>query len=378
MDSQAPIRVEVIIDTLTWGGAEMLLTEFATAAPGAGIDLSVTYLKDFHGSPAAPRLRALGVNPVLVPITRLHDPEGVRRVTRHLADVRPDLVHTHLGYSDLVGGWAARRLGIPSVSTLHLMEWEGDTRERTKQWLMARARRRCAARVVAVSEAGRQAYLARFRERPGRVAVVRNGIVGEPASGEGAGVREELGIGADELVVAMLTVLRRGKGHDVAAAAVTRLQERHSGLRLLVCGEGPDRSEIERALAPLGDAVVDAGHREDVMRVLDAVDVLVHPTRMDALPTALLEAMAASVAVVASRVGGIPEIVAEGRTGMLVEAPPSVAALAAALEPLLVDAGLRQRLGVAGRERFEEEFSARRWAERLRSLYDQVTMRSCG
>jgi len=109
-----------------------------------------------------------------------------------------------------------------------------------------------------------------------------------------------------------------------------------------------------------------------VMAVMDAVDVLVHPSEADAFPTALIEAMAASRPVVATRVGGIPEIVDDGETGVLVEAPASPERLAAALEPLVADADLRARMGASGRERYEREFTVETWARRTRALYDRV------
>jgi glycosyltransferase involved in cell wall biosynthesis len=93
---------------------------------------------------------------------------------------------------------------------------------------------------------------------------------------------------------------------------------------------------------------------------------------MDAFPTALLEAGAMRLPVLASAVGGIPEIVVDGETGMLVPAPPQGAAVADALAPLLADAALRERLGSAARARFEQSFTATRWVERLRALYDAV------
>ena len=99
--------------------------------------------------------------------------------------------------------------------------------------------------------------------------------------------------------------------------------------------------------APLGDAVVLTGYRDDVMELLDATDVLVHPSRTEAFPTALLEAMAARVPVVATAVGGIPEIVADGRTGLLVDAPPDAGRFADAVLSLAADPDLRRRLGEA-------------------------------
>jgi glycosyltransferase involved in cell wall biosynthesis len=366
------LRVQVVIDTLTWGGAEMLLADLAAGAEAAGLDLSVAYLKDLNGSPAAARLRGRGIEPELVPMTLLHNPAGFARIRRHLAAERPDVVHTHLGYADLLAGTAAATLRIPSVSTLHVMEWSDERRERVKDRMMAAARHHLAARVITLSDPAREAYLAKVHDRPRHVVKLHNGIEGAARPGEGPAVRRELGLEADDVVAAVVSVLRRGKGHALAAEAVADVRERHPRLKLLVLGDGPDRDEVARAVAPLGDAAVMAGHRDDVMRVLDAVDVLLHPTAVDAFPTALLEAMAASVPVVATRVGGVPEIVEHGSTGLLVAAPPRERELAAALESLVSDAGVRERLGRAGRERFESEFTAARWAERLRALYESV------
>jgi glycosyltransferase involved in cell wall biosynthesis len=366
------LRVACVIDTLTWGGAEMLLADLAGTADAAGIDLTVTYLRDTDGSPAAVPLRRAGVDPALVPMTLLHDPRGFVRLRRHLARLRPDIVHTHLGYADLLGGPAARTLRIPSVTTLHVMEWAASGREGAKVALMALARRWTARRVVAVSDAARAAYLARGWDRPERVVTVHNGVARTPQPGAGPAVRAELGLSPDDVVVAMVTVLRAGKGHDVAADAIASLRARHPRLRLLVLGDGPDRGAVERAVAPLGDAAVMLGHRHDVMRVLDAVDVVVHPSRADAFPTALLEAMAAGVPVIAGAVGGIPEIVDDERTGLLVPAPPRAADVAAALERVTVDAARRRALGAAGRERFTQHFAVEPWARRLRALYDDV------
>ncbi len=365
------LRVLAVIDSLTWGGAEMLLGDFAAGAPAAGLDLSVAYLQGVDESPAAARLIARGVEPALVPITLLHDPRGAARVFGFIRRTRPDVVHTHLGYADLLAGLSARALGIPFFSTLHVMQWESSGRDAVKERLMAAARRR-AQRVIAVSDAARAAYLETGWDRPEHVVTVRNGIPGEARPGAGAAVRAGLGLAPDDVVVTMLSVLRGGKGHDAAIAAVDALAERWPNLRLLVLGEGPARPEIERLAAPLGDRVVLAGQRNDVMEVLDATDVLLHPTRIDALPTALIEAAAAGVPVVSTRVGGVPEIVDDGASGVLVEAPPTAAAVAGALGTLLEDARRRAAMGAAARRTFEERFTAEAWAHRLRALYEDA------
>jgi glycosyltransferase involved in cell wall biosynthesis len=378
-----PLRVHTLIDSLTWGGAEMLLADLAAGAPSAGIELSVGYLNDIDGSPAAAGLRRQGVEPELVPVGRMLEPGALLRLRRHLARVRPDVVHTHLGLADTLGTLAARSLGLPSVSTIHLVAGKPSGRPSdagrrgvARVRVVAFVRRHAGARVIAVSNAARDAYLQTGWDVARRVVTVHNGIARAPLDGAGARVRAELGLEPDALVVSTVTVLRPGKGHDVVVAAVRRLLPRFPRLRLIVLGDGPARGEIHRLAEPLGDAAVLTGHRDDAMAVLAATDVLLHPTSMDAFPTALLEAAAARVPVIATAVGGIPEIVEDGETGLLVPAPPTADTVAARLESLLADAALRARVGLAARRRFEERFTAERWAARLREVYDEVGSRS--
>jgi glycosyltransferase involved in cell wall biosynthesis len=367
------VRVHTLVDTLDSGGAEFLLAEFAAVAAGAGIDLSVAALKPLTpASFAADRLRAGGLEPQAVPVSSMVHPREIRRVRAHLARVRPDLVHTHLGTADFLGGVAARLLGIPSVTTIHADWWAGGRRERLKYWLMARARRHCAAVVIAVSESSRSAYLGHGLDVPEHVDVVHNGIVDRARPGSGAAVRRELGLADDELVITALSKLRPEKNFEASIDALEILRRRYPQVRLVIAGDGPHEHAVRRHAARVGDAVVLAGHREDTMALLDASDILVHPSHFDAFPTTLLEAMAASVPVVATAVGGMLEIVEPEATGILVAPPPSAAAFAAAMTPLLEQPQLRARLGSAGRERYERRFTAVAWAGRVRAVYDRV------
>ncbi|HEX8205612.1 MAG TPA: glycosyltransferase family 4 protein [Solirubrobacteraceae bacterium] len=367
------IRTHMLIDDLSIGGAEVLLAELATVAPAAGIDMTVGYLSSRSGTQTVDRLRELGVEPEEVGVSRL-SPGALAGVRRQLARFRPDLVHTHLLASDLLGVPAARSLRLPVVSTLHTMVWQGQGSDAVKEKLGIRLRRHLATRVVAVSDFARERYLAEGHDRPAHVTVVRNGVTGERAGAEaGARVRRELGLAPEDLVLSLIATLRPEKAHDVAIATVVRLRERGLPARLIVVGDGPSRHDVRAAADAAGDgAVIRTGFRDDVMAVLAATDVLLHAPRYDALPTTVIEAGAAGVPCVATRVGGIPEIVEDGVTGTLVGAPPEAEALAAALQPLLTDAELRARMGSAARERFEREFSAPGWAARLRALYEEV------
>lgn len=367
------VRVHALIDDLGVGGAQMVLAEFAAVAASGGVDLSVGYLSDvIDGAHGVARLHARGVEPRLVGIPRRLGPAAFLAVRRHLAQVRPEIVHTHLGAADLLGGPAARSLRIPAVTTMHSHAWPGDRREQVKTRGMRLARRVGARRVVAVSESAREAYLALGGERPERIVVIRNGIADAPQPGAGRGIREQYGLGDESLVVAMVSSLRAVKGHEIAIAAIAQLKVTLPEVRLLIVGDGPVRASITRAAEAVGADVVFTGYRPDVMAVLDAADVLLHPSHHDALPTSIIEAMAASTPVVATRVGGIPELVEDGVSAMLVPAPPNASEVAAVVGDLLRDPDRRGRLAAESRKRFERELTADRWAVRMGQLYRSV------
>jgi glycosyltransferase involved in cell wall biosynthesis len=361
-----PLDVLALIDHFVLGGAETLLARFAAAADQAQIDLQVACLADLNGNPAAAPLVAAGRPPVNLELPGRPSLHALRVVRRHMDACQPALVHTHLGDADLLGGLAARSLGIPVVATIHAMRWQ--TRDAWRRRLVSL----CADRIIAVSDSARAEYLRLGWAREEQVVTIPNGSDLVTAAGEGAAVRRELGLAPDDLVVAMVSALRPEKGHDVALAAVGALRERFPNLRLLIVGAGDLEGELSAAAQASAGTVVMAGLRSDVMRVLDAADVLLHPSRADAYPTTLLEAMAASVPVLASAVGGIPEIVTAGETGVLVSAPPQAAEVARALAALLADGEQRARLACAGRAQYEREFTALPWVTRTRALYDVV------
>lgn len=370
--TQRELDVLAVIDHLALGGAEMLLGQFAAAAPRANIRLHVAHFEDGDGSPAAEPLRAVGIEPVNMHVSGRPGARHMRAMRSHIRAVRPDIVHTHLGTADLIGGLAARSLGTPAVSTIHWITQRGAGSRRAKDALFTLGRRCCDARVIAVSDSARRAYLEQSWGMGERVVRIYNGVDVEAHPGSGVAVRRELGIAEDDLLVGMVSALRPEKGHDVAIEAVQRLRDRFPRLRLLIVGAGPLDGELARLSAPLGERVVLAGRRTDVASVLDALDVCLHPSRLDAFPTTLIEALATSAPVLSTSVGGIPEIIEEGKTGVLIAGPPTAGALADALEGLLADPSRRSALAEAGRRAYEERFTAEPWIRSTRALYDSV------
>ena len=282
-------------------------------------------------------------------------------------------MHTHGKHADVLAGVVARVLGVRVVSTLHLIEDEERGLARAVVRASAAVRGATASRVLAVSEAQRQWYLDSFpRTDPGSVVTVPNGVVDlvRSSADERRRVRAELGAGPDDVLALALGMMRPDRGHETLVRAACRLRD--PSVVVAVVGDGPRRSALEDLARALGGAAVRfPGYRTDVDALLQAADVLVHPSLSDALPTALLQGLAAGVPVVASDVGGVREIVTPD-VGVLVRAGDPVA-LAEALAREAGDASRRAVHAVAARRRYEEHFTAQVWGRRLQRVYAEVT-----
>jgi glycosyltransferase involved in cell wall biosynthesis len=362
-------RATHVIHDLRPGGAEHVLVDLASVARRAGIDLSVVSMLPTEGLRYADALVRAGVRVETLGLQGWWDPRGPRRMRRALADLAPDVVHTHLKHADVIGGRAADRLGIPHISTLHLVEDDSGRVAAWKRDVAMRSRMRTAARTIAVSDALRGWYLDHSGASPEAVITIRNGVPdpGPSNLAEIEAVRRELGIPEHSLMGAMIAVMRPGKGHDILIEAARMVED--PSIVFVLAGDGVEEPGL-RAAAASDDRIVFAGFRDDVSRVLAAADFAVHPSLADALPTALIHALAASRPIIASDVGGIPEIVPEH--GGLLVTPGDPSELASAIDRLASTADTRVWMGKRGRERYDAEFEAITWAERLRALYGEI------
>ena len=366
-----PLRACHVIHALGPGGAERSLVALAAAAEGVGLDMSVVALTAASDDRYVRRLASEGVEVVELDVRGRWDVRALSKAGGAVRELAPDVVHTHLKHADIVGGHAARRLGLPMISTLHLIEDAPTLPGRAKRRAGVQVRERSAALTIAVSDALRTWYVGSFRVIADRVVVVRNGVTPPPrlSSADRALLRERLGVRPDEVAVACVAIMRPGKGHHDLLQALARLPSGHP-VHLVLVGDGPLLGQLQSVARDLSLPVTFAGFRDDVPAVLQATDMVVHPARFDALPTALIEALAAGRPVLATEVGGVPEIVTS-EVGRLLP-PGDVAALATGMKQMAEDPELRRTLGAAAHRRFESEFDAGRWAGRLRHCYERA------
>jgi starch synthase len=305
------------------------------------------------------------------------------------------VAHSHTWYAGLAGHLAAMLYGIPHVLTAHSLEpmrpWKAEQLGggyRVSSWV-ERTAVESADAVIAVSSGMRDDVLTTYPALdPNRVHVVRNGIDTEkwyPVTEGSGSTLARIGVDPTRPIVAFVGRITRQKGvaHLVAAA--------HSfapEVQLVLCAGAPDTPEIA---AEVGSAVQElASSRsgvfwvqemlpgDQIREILSAATVFVCPSVYEPLGIVNLEAMACSTAVVASDVGGIPEVVAEGETGVLVHYDPADAAgfetrLADAVNSLVADPDRAQRYGRTGRQRCIDEFSWARIAEQTHAIYRKVS-----
>lgn len=297
------------------------------------------------------------------------DPGCVTRLRQLFLEHQIDVVHSHEFTMGVYGAAAAGRVRIPQILTVH----GGFTATKTLRRRVAlRWAIRRSAGVAAVSKATRQEFAQNLGLRETAFAVVHNGV--PSSTGNAEGVRREFGCEPGELVILAVGNLDRNKNHRMLLEALAILKRRALAKpwRLIIAGgRGGDERELlthyakdnwpdERVRIALG--------RSDIADLQALADVFVMPSLWEGLPMALLEAMVAGNAIVASETAGIPEAIVNGREGILVP-PGDLESLVEALSKVLSDDGLRLRLGAAALARANREFTVEVMTDRYEAMY---------
>jgi glycosyltransferase involved in cell wall biosynthesis len=288
---------------------------------------------------------------------------------------RVDLVHAHQYTPFFYGSMARLPSGRPPVLFTEHGRWFPDY-PRAKRILANRFLLRRRDRAVGVCRSVREALIRNEGLPAGRVAVIYNGIDLHPAAATGPdseGARRAMGVGPEEMVILQVARLDALKDHATAIRTLERVVSRREDARLVLIGEGPELSKIQelarrRGVAPF---VRFLGLRTDVARLLPGADMLLLTSVSEGMPLTLIEGMAAGLPIVATRVGGVGEVVEEGRTGLLAS-PGDDAALSEAILRLAGEPGLRSQMARHGPGRARDLFSEGRMHDAYLRLYREM------
>ncbi|MGH3005481.1 MAG: glycosyltransferase family 4 protein [Gaiellaceae bacterium] len=359
----------VYVSSIPRGGPLSHLLQLAPSVAGLGADVFVICA----GDDVAAAFRRRGVEAVSLPLRHKLDVAGALRGWGRL---NVDVVHTHDRRAGLLARPLGRARGARVVHTLHGLPEEiaprlgrdgaptpPDASRARLAWIVhgylrIEATLSRLGTVVTPSQAMLR-FLVDHGFPSGRLRLIPYGIEPRPPAGRAEG-------GA--LVIGTAANLEHWKGMDVLVDACARVE---MPLRLEVFGDGTERPALEAQAARLGVDARFHGYVADVPARLSGVDLFALPSRGENLPVAVMEAMAAGLPVVATRVGGVPELVVDGETGLVVE-PEDAPALARALESLAARPERRRALGQAGAQRIETYFSSEGVARRMVGLYEEL------
>ena len=363
--SPRPLRVAQVIWSLGLGGAEQVVIRLAAGLDRKRFEPLVCCL-DEPGA-FAPQAEREGLEVVSL---GKRGPVDVRVISRLRGLLRRrgiDVVHTHLWGADFWGRLAARVAGTDVVvTTAHNLDtWKSWYHLRLDGWLAQWTNR-----LVAVSNQVRNFYEARGVGQ-GRWEVVYNGVAcGDRSKGPRGPELTALGIGEKDRVVALVGRLVPAKAPEVFLEAIARVARGVPSIKALIIGDGPLRGNVEAHVRRLGleGRVVLAGLRNDARELVAGANALAFSSHREGLSIAMLEGMAAGVPVIATRVGGTPELIESGVTGVLVP-PGEPEALAEALLRVLRSPKEAERLARAARERVRTRFSLTRMVEAYQCVY---------
>jgi len=356
----------------TGGGPETLIADIARQIDRSSFSLCISILtpRGDWASPLLDSVRAADTPAFVLPACHRFDPTPIFRLARLLDEHEVDILHTHDHRTNLIGYLATRLRPTALACTLHQplrRHWWLRHFEILDDLMVRRFDR-----LLPVAEAIRQEVLAKRPDLADRVVTVLNGVDVDrfTGAGTGAAVRDEFRIPDHTVLCATIGRLSDDKGLMCLLDAARKVRDRRDDVFWLVAGRGPLADDFRKRIKEMGldRQVVLAGYRTDVPELLAAADMLVVASTSEGCPVVVLEAMAAGVPVIATRVGGTPEVVRDQTTGLIV--PPGRSDLIAdAVDRLAQSRECRQAMGHAGAQRVRKELSVTHMVRRLEEVY---------
>lgn len=369
------INILFLIDKLVPAGTQTNLLQIVKRLNRDQFNPKVIALVE--GGELFDEFKSCGVEPIVLKVGKVYGPSGFKALSfliKYMKREEIDIVQTHFLHADILGTLAAKMAGISKVITARRDEgfWRGK-----RQVLINRFLNRYVNYILANSNAVKEAVLLNEKVSHRQVRVIHNGVDLEsyyPSQELREATRDSLGIRSEEIVIGMVANMRHEvKGHEVLIKAISFLRNGKYPLKILFIGDGPLREKYERYAVRLKvrDRILFLGSRRDINALINASDLVCVPSLSEGFSNTILEAMAAGKPIVASNVGGNPEIVADGETGFLVR-PRHAEALAQGVLEFLENQELFLRMGEAGRTRIESHFSIEKMVSEYEVFYQKI------
>jgi len=367
-----------LIDGLGPGGAEQLMPGILKHLKMQGVNLRVCVLQIKGGNSIASEIEPLGIPVDLLLIPNLRHPLNLFRIVRYLRKNRPKILHTQLEFADILGGIAGRFLGIPTISTLHTLDIteESSTADwRLKlRWFILR---HFTNHIIAVSQKTRDHHLQKAKIDAKKITTIYNGVELERfkniSLNERKAAKQALNIHPGQKIILTVAVLREPKGIQFMLKALPSIIEKVPNTHYLIAGDGSYKTQLLELAHSLNldKHVTFIGHRTDIPMLLGCCDLFVLPTLIDALPTVLIETLAAEKPIIATNIGGIPEIVVNEVNGLLVPAGKPENLVQACVK-LLGDKEYCEELTNKGRQTVQQLFDINVQIKRLMQIYEET------
>jgi len=334
------------------------------------------------------KARRLGVDLTIIPelireISPIIDLRALYKLYRFIKRGKYDIVHTHSSKAGIVGRLAAKLAGVPIIihsPHSHIFYgYYGEFLSLVFVW-MEKIFALFTDRIFTLTSIGKREHIEYGVGLSSKFTVVHSGVPLEPflnvKVNKAADKRQEFSLNENDIVCIFVSRLVPVKGHQYLISAIPEVLENVPSAKFVLVGDGELRDELEQQALSLGvkDSVIFTGLRHDVPELLAMSDLFVLSSINEGMGRVLVEAMAVGLPVVATKVGGVPDVVVDGETGILVPSENSKV-LAGAIMRLLKDENMRRRMGEAGRRRVNPAFGVEAMVGKIANVYEELIKR---
>ncbi len=364
-------RIVIIIDNLHTGGAQRQVIEYLKYRNYDAFDFTVINL-DASFQTLTPEITKLGVSVIQVKHSGFFNLKTILTVTQILKKIQPDIVQTYLFTADTYGRFSAILARTPIIITsIRSMDfWK-----KKHHLVIDRLLEKVTDKITINAESIRPHLKKIWRISDEKIALIHNGIdlnrfiISETKQK----IREKLHISSNEILIGMIGRFRFEKDYESFFKAASLVQKKHPKTVFIAIGDGPKLEEIRQFSSMLQPEVktIFTGMRHDTSNLIHAMDICVLATHTEGCPNVVMEYMAGAKPVIATNVGGCPELVVDAETGFLIK-DEDIQGYANALITLIEDKSLRIKMGLAGKQRIETNFSTEALAHKTENLYNEL------